>query len=280
MNDHDTAAVSVIIPCFCCTKTIKRAVESVYKQTLRPAEVILIDDYSDDDTLEFLYEVQSKYPSGWVTIISLPENSGPGSARNVGWERASQSFIAFLDADDAWFPQKIKIQYQWLINHPEVVLTGHANVVCLDGEQAKYNDGNFASPHKVGLTRLLLSNRFITPSVMVKRDVIHRFPEKVKYAEDYSLWLRIVASGGRAYRFDEALAILYKRHYGESGLSSNIWAMEKGELECFVELYKSGLIGVLKFVFVILFSLMKFSRRLIKVYSRKLINFSPFKIGV
>jgi len=114
------APVSVVIPCYRCGATIKRAVDSVAAQTLRPAEVILIEDGSGDNTLEQLYRVQGEHPKDWIKIIALEKNSGPSFARNTGWDAATQPYIAFLDADDSWHPQKTEIQYQWMAAHPKV----------------------------------------------------------------------------------------------------------------------------------------------------------------
>lgn len=119
------ADVSVVIPCYRCSDVIERAVTSVWEQTLRPAEVILVDDCSGDGTVDTLYALQKKFPPNWIKVIELEQNSGPGEARNAGWAAASHSYVAFLDADDSWHPQKIEIQYSWMIEHPDVVLTGH-----------------------------------------------------------------------------------------------------------------------------------------------------------
>src|SRR5690606_11478324 len=105
--------------------TVVRAVASVDAQTLLPAEVILVDDSSGDGTLNVLYSLQEKYTPGWIKVLALPENVGAGEARNAGWEMATQDYIAFLDADDSWHPQKIEIQYEWMRSHIDVSFTGH-----------------------------------------------------------------------------------------------------------------------------------------------------------
>jgi glycosyltransferase involved in cell wall biosynthesis len=104
----DLASVSVIIPCYNCAGTIHRALASVASQSLRPAEVILVDDHSTDDTLQSLYRLQDRYGREWIRIIEQPVNGGPGTARNMGWNAATQTYIAFLDSDDTWHPKKIE----------------------------------------------------------------------------------------------------------------------------------------------------------------------------
>ena len=97
-NIHDSqlafAPVSVIIPCYRCADTIARAVASVARQSLRPETVILIDDLSDDGTLDELYRLQQEYPAGWIVVLAKAGNDGPGAARNIGWESEHQSVAA------------------------------------------------------------------------------------------------------------------------------------------------------------------------------------------
>nr|WP_175801934.1 glycosyltransferase [Burkholderia anthina] len=113
------APVSVIVPCYRSVSTLERAVASVYAQTWRPAELILVDDASPDDTLACIERLRSRYGDDWIRVIALPRNGGPGVARNVGWRCATQRFIAFLDADDTWHPDKIARQCGWMVPIPK-----------------------------------------------------------------------------------------------------------------------------------------------------------------
>src|SRR6185369_14935384 len=110
-----------------CAGTIERAVRSVAGQSRRPAELILVDDASGDGTGALLEGLRSRYGPDWIRIITLERNQGPGTARNVGWDAATSTYIAFLDADDAWHPRKIEIQCAWMDSHPEFAVTGHAS---------------------------------------------------------------------------------------------------------------------------------------------------------
>lgn len=115
----------LLFPCLRCADTIDRAIESIFHQTLRPSEVILVDDCSKDETLNKLFEIQSKYPEEWIKIIPLEINGGPGTARNTGWNAAKHKYVVFLDSDDPWDQRKIEFQYGWMSSHPEAALTGH-----------------------------------------------------------------------------------------------------------------------------------------------------------
>lgn len=114
MTSPQIAKLSVIIPCYRCASTIERSVASIASQTMLPAEVILVDDKSNDTTIDKLRQLKDLYKNDWIKIISLPVNSGPSVARNTGWDAATQDYIAFLDADDSWHHKKIEIQYNWM----------------------------------------------------------------------------------------------------------------------------------------------------------------------
>ena len=261
------APVTVIVPCYCCTSTIQRAIESVALQALLPAEVILVDDCSPDDTLAELYRLQSSYQEGWIRVVSLRKNGGPSVARNAGWREATQPYLAFLDADDSWHPQKIQIQYQWMASHHEVILTGHGFTSCRDGKQQvlSANMNSSLSARNISRLELLLSNRFCTPTVMLKADCGFRFDEDKRYAEDYLLWLKIRLSGGNMVLLQVDLAYLHKAPYGAGGLSAALWAMEKGELAVYQRLYLARMISCLELTGLVLLSFVKYVRRVFVV---------------
>ena len=264
------ASVSVVIPCFRCADTIDRAVESVYQQTLRPFELILVEDCSGDRTLEKLYELQTRYPKGWVKVIGLEQNEGPGTARNEGWKISEQDYVAFLDADDSWHPKKIELQYLWMKNNPLSVITGHKCQVVNETERRVLiaKEPSVFRAERISPEFLMLKNKFQTPGVMVKRGVPFRMLGGKRYSEDYHLWLKIIFSGGEGYFFDCTLAFLHKAEYGAGGLSGNLWKLEKGELDTYFRIHGDGHIGILKFFLVSGFSLAKYIRRVLLVFFR------------
>ena len=258
--------VSAIIPCYCCAKTIERAVLSVANQTVRPYELILVDDASSDHTLDILKVLKNKYGE-WIKIVELQKNVGAASARNAGWLVATQPYIAFLDSDDAWHPEKIKIQYQYMFNNPEIAISGHAFYELSD---SSVNDLNWPvimqSVEKVTWWQLLLKNRFITPSVMLKKDIPFKFSEGKRHVDDHLLWLEIVGAKMRAVKLNANLAAIYKPMFGASGLSSNMWLMEKAELSNYRYLYMQKRLRFYQYLFLQSFSIAKFFRRLIVLH--------------
>ena len=261
MPAKELAAVSVIIPCFRCTKTIERAVASVAAQTLRPAEVILVDDASGDGTRLVLGELESRYAPGWIKLVLLDQNVGAGSARNAGWAAASQPVIAFLDADDAWHFRKIEMQHAYMAANPDVVLCGHGFRLLKQGVLPYWVIRKDA-PQQISKWRMMLSNRFVTPSVMIRRNIAHRFVDRQRYMEDHMLWLRVVCSGARVVKLPAELAAIYKDPFGVTGLSSQVWKMERSDLGNYLRLYRDRSLNTLQFGLLVVYSLLKYVRRL------------------
>lgn len=256
------ANVSTIIPCYRCADTIGRAVDSVAKQTLLPTEVILVDDGSGDNTPEILLQLQQDYDKDWIKVILLEDNQGPGFARNTAWNLASHDYLAFLDADEAWHPEKIDIQYSWMIRHPEISLSAHNSV------QVKLHNHVINAPlsraTKVDLVsrrKILLSNVFSTSCVMLKRSLKPRFSTALRYAEDYLLWLKIILGGDRAALINFSGAYYFKSLFGESGLTANLLTGKESELEIYRRLWQSKYINVLEWRFLSLWSSFKHYRR-------------------
>lgn len=257
----EIAPVSVVIPCFRCGRTIGRALASVMQQSQIPAEVILVDDASGDDTWRVLTELAQADP-GWIKLIRLNENQGAASARNAGWAVASQPYIAFLDADDAWHPRKIEIQYTFMSANPDVALCGHGHRLLT---HSVLPDWNVVQGDAKQITKwaLLLSNRFVTPSTMLRRGLEQRFNEKQRYMEDHLLWLEIFFSGARVVKLSAELVAIYKPAFGASGLSAQFWLMERGELGNYWRLYQKQFIKGYQWLALAAYSVLKFVRRLI-----------------
>lgn len=260
----DVIAVSAIIPCFNCAGTIGRAVELVFQQTCRPKELILVDDFSTDGTREYLAELVQTYPPNWIRVVLQPRNAGPGAARNVGWAMATEPYIAFLDSDDSWHPGKMAIQYGWMCIHPDVAITGHPVAQLDAGEQAALQPKpRFIEPRRVSRRRILFSNRFTPSSILVRANVDARFDETKRYAEDYFMLLELVLMNeGQAWLFPLSLSYVYKAQFGaQSGLSAQLWKIQKGEQDNYLFFRRKGLISYIEWVSFSLLSAVKYLRR-------------------
>lgn len=246
MNPHHPpdsiiAPVSVVIPCYRCADTIAAAVASVAAQTRRPAEVILVDDASGDATLDALHAVAAAHSPGWVVVVAAAANGGPSRARNLGWERARQPYIAFLDADDTWAPWKIALQMEVLEADPGLALVAHRMAV----RTREAGPMPLRPPVRamaIGRRRFLLNNPFPTASVMLRRDLPFRFNERFRRVEDFLLWAEIGFSGYRCAKLNQVLAYWHKPTYGAGGLSADLDAMHRAGREVRHELLRRGLV--------------------------------------
>jgi len=255
------APVSAIVPCFRCAATIERAARSVAGQTLKPAELIFVDDCSGDSTWNTLERVKAGNAPGWVRLVARDKNGGPSAARNAGWEAATQPYIAFLDDDDAWHPRKIELQYRYMHENSDVAVCGHRSRRVRGAEDERAEPGT-PSPADISPAALLLGNRFVTPSVMLKRNLPFRFAEDRRHMEDHLLWMQIAFAGHRVVRLDAELAFLYKAPFGETGLSSELWRMETAELDNYRRLFRAGVLGAPATLALWAWSLAKFAKRL------------------
>ncbi len=236
------APVSVLIPCYRCAGTIGDAVASVAAQTLPPAEVLLVDDGSGDDTLATLHRLASTYEPGWIRVIALPANGGVSRARNAGWEQAAQPYIALLDADDSWGPRKLELQMAALQADASIALIGHLMVERVRGTPVPEPD----SPvHVQIVTRrnLLLHNPYPAASVVFRRDLPFRFDEEFRRSEDFLLWSQIILSGYRCARINQVLAIWNLRRPGATGLSDDRSAMRRTRRDARRKLMRQGLLS-------------------------------------
>ncbi len=264
--------VSVIIPCYCCSNTIERALSSVAEQSCLPQEVILVEDGSPDDgaTLQQLQNMCKKYAENLsIRVISLIENQGAAVARNRGWLAATQPYIAFLDADDAWHARKLECQYEYMVSHPDVVLSGHGFHIEATAFSEQPDIPRPIKARPINAATLLLSNSLVTPSVMIKANIPFRFRNGQRYVDDHLLWLEIVLSGMLVVRLEAPLAFVYKPMYGASGLSSNMWAMEKAEIGNYWLLYKRRHLALITTFTLAVYSFVKYIRRLLIVRLRR-----------
>ena len=190
--------VSAIIPCFNSEKTIKRALESVKSQTAQVIEVICIDDNSSDFTLELIKNFTLENPELLIHIIENKVNRGPGNSRNYGWDLATGDYIAFLDADDAWDENKIAIQHSWMIAHPDIIMSGHSHFIYKkDCYQSIIDNEIEPNAETISKLSILTKNPFVTPSIMLKRELSYRFKNDKRYCEDQLLCSEIVLNGNK-----------------------------------------------------------------------------------
>jgi glycosyltransferase involved in cell wall biosynthesis len=267
--------VSVVIPCFRCENTIDEAVASVLQQSALPAELILVEDCSGDEgrTLARLRQIQAQY-GGTMTITVLPQpwNRGPGEARNAGWAIASQPLLAFLDADDTWHLEKLARQSRLMLAHSQLTLSFHDTVI-LDRSVKLSVLPEVTDVQDLHLPDMLISNRIATRTVMLRTAIAQRFPLGLRYAEDYYLWLRILASGHLAARLVLPLAASHKADFGAGGLTGDLAATHAGVKQCFRMLYRDRLLSPSQFLLASSVETLKYWPRRVLVALRPFTSF-------
>jgi glycosyltransferase involved in cell wall biosynthesis len=182
-------SVSVIIPAYNAARYITEAVDSVLAQTCPPAEVLIIDDGSTDNT-----EGQLRKYDDRVRYI-YQQNQGVASARNRGMREAQGNLIAFLDADDVWHPEKLRWQLMALAQRPEL---GAVSTGRFDWPGTSYPELALADPlasmSQISWSKLVIRNTLDTSAIVVRSDVLKAvglFDTRLQGPEDFDLWLRI-----------------------------------------------------------------------------------------
>ena len=201
--------VSVVIPAYNAAGCIRRAVDSVLAQTYRDLELIVVDDGSTDGTLSLL----NSYGTS-LRVVQKP-NGGLSSARNAGIHTARGEYVAFLDADDWWQPEKLDRQVAWMRAHPEAVFCSTAARV-VDARGQTTGEWRCGSFRGTTLEAIFAANGYIAGSgsaVVARRDALLAaggFDEALKSLEDIDMWMRLAAQGGY-HCIDEPLAVVEKR---------------------------------------------------------------------
>jgi teichuronic acid biosynthesis glycosyltransferase TuaG len=220
--------VSVIMPAYNAVAYIEQAVESVVSQTFTSWELIIVNDGSTDATASLLNE---KYSAFRNIILVNQENKKQGAARNNGLRRARGKWIAFLDADDLWRPDKLEVQLRHA-ERADVIYTGGTILDEAENRSRAY-------PIKSGFTEglamfaeLFEINRIPILSVLLKKEWVDRVGlqnEKRELAgcEDWEYWLRLARSGATFYGIANDLFV-YRVH--SSGTSRNPLTMQTAEI--------------------------------------------------
>lgn len=252
--------VSTIIPYYCHGASIGRAVASVWNQTIRPHEIIIVDDGTPEKEAAALIQLAEIYPADTLKIIRLHRNQGPGRARNIGWSIAVGEYVSFLDADDTWHPQKIALQLQLIGHHSEC--HGICGGTALGDTSSDIDYDLMDSRHyRLRPIDLLLHNPVSTRTVMLRRDLKLRFAEHKRNSEDYQLYLTAVLMGFNLYYYNAKLAYYFKAEYGEDGLSAKLESAHKGHVDTLVQVKSQGLISPALYILLRLFAQLKHYRR-------------------
>ncbi|WP_187695251.1 glycosyltransferase family 2 protein [Chryseobacterium sp.] len=262
----DRMTVSVIIPMYNSEQSIIKCLDSVKSQTWAGNfEIIIVNDGSTDQSAEVVLDYMAQNPDLDITLIHQ-HNQGVSKARNVAMERSKGEFIALLDADDEWLPQKTEKQ----INTFEKYATEIDFLACLRTGQRILFPYKLAEDKlaKISFRKLMIRNEAQPSTVIIRRRVLENtglFDPEQRYAEDLNYWLRI-SQKNKMYILAENLVFAGngKRTFGVSGLSANLTEMEKGFQKNLSEMYRAGRIGSSELIIYSTFYSLKYVFRLFR----------------
>jgi len=207
--------VSIITANFNCERFIETTIKSVLAQTFTNWEMIIVDDLSTD----YGPEIIKKYceEDSRIKLITLEKNSGPAVARNTAIEKAEGRFIAFLDSDDQWTPNKLKVQIAFMKEN-NFALT-YTEYVKVDEEGNTISDV-IPRPEKVNYEKMLNSNFIPCLTAIYDSATLGKvYMPLILKRQDYGLWLKILKKIDYAYAIHEQLA--YYRVRKNDSVSSN-----------------------------------------------------------
>lgn len=213
MMQEDFGLISIIMAAYNTEKTIEQAINSVLCQTYTNFELLVVNDCSKDRTVELVKDIVAK--DSRVRLISNVKNSGVSYTRKHGLEEAKGDWIAILDSDDAWEPEKLEKQIvlQRRTN-ADLLFTGSA---FMDSEGHPI-DWCLHAPKEVTYRQLLKQNVLSNSSALVRKELYAKY-----YAigdgmhEDFAIWLSILKEGKKAYGVDEPLLIYRIAKSSKSG---------------------------------------------------------------
>ena len=224
--------VSVIIPTYNRAQFLIEAIESVFNQSCRDFELIVIDDGSEDDTQERIKPFRNRFR------YHYQENSGISRARNMGLKMSEGDYVAFLDSDDLWEKHKLQIQLKLFENNPQIQICytdeiWMRNGVRVNPKKIHRKFSGWIFHHCIPLCIISLS------SAMMRRSLFNQvgfFDEQLPACEDYDLWLRI--SLITPIHFIPTPLII-KRGGRQDQLSRKYWGMDRFRITALEKILKN-----------------------------------------
>lgn len=261
--------ISVVIPAYNASATIIEAISSVENQVLEDKvsmELIIVNDGSSDNLIDVIngYRKSTKYK---INLINK-DNGGVSTARNIGIDNAEGDWIAFLDADDVWLPNKIQKQIEIIRKQGDINFIGCAR----NDEELSILGRKVDGLYRASCHDLLIKMFPQTSTALVRKSILSQvgnYNETMTHSEDGELWLRICSEGG-FYYMPESLVITGggKENFGASGLSANLEKMHLGSLKMLRIACDNKIISKTAYLGFKAFYYAKYLRRLLLVKMR------------
>lgn len=215
-----TPLVSVVMPSYNAERFLQAAMDSVVNQTMEDWELIVIDDCSKDGSFEIAKAQEKK--DGRICVLRNDVNSGVAKTRNRGIELAKGQYIAFLDSDDVWHPEKLQRQLERM--REENAQIGYCSyaIIGVDGDKVR---PDYLVPDKACLEDILKENFIQCSAMLIQAEAVKRILFNTEfYHEDYILGLDMLREGNKAAGCSQ---ILLSWRYVENSRSFNKWKSAK-----------------------------------------------------
>jgi teichuronic acid biosynthesis glycosyltransferase TuaG len=239
--------VSIITPCFNSEKYISQAIQSVISQTHLNWELILVDDCSSDETFFIISNFASKEER--IKVSKLDKNSGAGVARNFAIRQATGNYIAFLDADDLWKPEKLEKQLRFM--QTQNISFTFAFYETID-EAGNLKNETITTPSKITYKQLYYCNWIGNLTGIYSVDFFGKIPiSSIKKRQDWMMWLHIVKQIQVAIPIPESVAYYRVR---EDSISASKWKLIKYNFKVYRDYHQRNFfmacLDTLRFLYV------------------------------
>ena len=223
--------ISVIMPAYNAAQYIEAAIRSVMAQTVTDWELLVLDDCSTDHTCAVVEKLATE--DSRIRLIRNEQNKGVARVRNQGFELCRGEYVALLDSDDAWLPEKLERQLARLKSTGADLCYCSYEVMDGKGEKAR---ADYLVPEETDFEKLLRENVIGCSTVLLRREVIEKYRFNTDfYHEDYILWLQLLKDGYQAAGCGEILArwrlIETSRSFHKGNAAKNRWKIYREYLK-------------------------------------------------
>lgn len=192
--------VSIVTPAYRVADIIEETIRSVVAQTYLKWEMLIADDCSPDDTAAVVERAAMR--DSRIRLIRCEKNGGPAAARNAALERATGRWIAFLDSDDIWLPEKLEETLKFAVSHAAVLSYTGFRRIDFGGHEV----GNYISvPDRLSYRQLLGNTSIATSTVLIDRKRAGNIVMRPVYYDDFVCWLEILKKGFVAHGLNKDL---------------------------------------------------------------------------
>ena len=230
MTNTKDILVSVVVPAYNAAAYIEQTIRSVMAQTHTCWEMLVIDDGSTDDTVRIVERLAAE--DHRIRWICNPQNSGVATTRNRGLELCEGAYVAFLDSDDTWHPEKLALQLQKAVSEQAALVYTAYAIVDVDGQSCR---APYRVPARVDFKELLKENVIGCSTVLLDSIVAKQYRFLADfYHEDYCLWLDILRDGHTAVGCTDVLTnwrlITTSRSFNKKNGAKKRWRIYRDHL--------------------------------------------------